>query len=150
MPVYEYTCGYCGKIESVYRKLEERNDAPKCHGGPMERLITAPMAFVRPDICYDSPIDGRPITSAQARKEDLARSGCREYDPGMKQDYQRRIVEGEKKLDKAVDETIDRTIATMPARKREKLQAELEGGMSVEPERLTAPYKPISTKVNHG
>ena len=39
------------------------------------RFFHAPMVFVQPDICYDSPIDGRPITNLQARKEDLARSG---------------------------------------------------------------------------
>ena len=31
----------------------------------------------------------------QARLEDLARADCVPYDPGMKQDYQRRIQRGE-------------------------------------------------------
>lgn len=33
---------------------------------------------------YNSPIDGRPITSRSHRREDLRRNGCVEYDPSMK------------------------------------------------------------------
>jgi hypothetical protein len=116
----------------------------------MARQISRVMGFVQQNICYDSPIDGRVITSKQARLEDLARHNCVEYDPGMRQDYQRRIADGEKQLDKAVDQTIDREIAQMPARKREKLQAELEGGYTAEPVRLTAPAQPIRTEIPHG
>jgi hypothetical protein len=116
----------------------------------MARQISRVMGFVQANICYDSPIDGRPITSKQARIEDLARHNCRPYDPEMKTDYQRRIADDEKKLDKAVDETIDRTIAAMPARKREKLEAELQGGVTAEPVRLTAPVQPIRTDIQHG
>jgi hypothetical protein len=95
----------------------------------MERPIKAPMAFVQRDICYDSPIDGRHITSMAARKEDLARSGCIEYDPGMKQDAERRAKEAEAATERAVDETVEREFATMPSRKKEKLAAEIEGGL---------------------
>jgi hypothetical protein len=97
-----------------------------------------PMAFVQKDICYDSPVDGRPITNKHARIEDLARTNCVEYDPGMKTDYQRRVAENDKHLDKQVDETVDRAIATLPARKRENLAAEMERGITVEPTRLTS------------
>lgn len=33
---------------------------------------------------YRSPIDGRPITSRSARREDLIRNGCVEVDPPKK------------------------------------------------------------------
>lgn len=150
MPTYEYECGVCNTVEDHYRRVESRDDAPVCCKRRMTRLISRVMGFVQQNICYDSPIDGRPITSKQARIDDLARNNCQEYDPCMKQDYQRRIADDEKRLDKAVDETIDREIAQMPARKREKLQAELEGGMTAEPIRLTAATKPIRTDIQHG
>lgn len=110
------------------------------------RFIDLPMmAIVQPDICYDSPIDGRPITNKYARLEDLARNNCREYDPGQRQDYDRRVSQAEEDLEKAFERSIDMEIAKMPARKREKLQAELEGGATVEPIRQTAP---LATAVN--
>ncbi len=34
---------------------------------------------------YRSPIDGRPITSRSHRREDLARNGCIEWEPGIGQ-----------------------------------------------------------------
>ncbi len=103
----------------------------------MERPQRAPMAFVQRDICYDSPINGRHITNKHSRQEDLARSGCIEYDPGMKQDFQRRLAREEAALDKSVDETVDRMVAQMPAKKLDKLAAEMQGGMTAEPIRVT-------------
>ena len=98
----------------------------------------APMIFVSPDIHYKSPIDGRPITNKSARLDDLARNNCVEYDPEMKTDYKRRIAESEKKLDKSVDEQVEKTISQMPSRKRERLEGELRAGLDAEVVR-TAP-----------
>ena len=95
------------------------------------------MVFVQGDIRYDSPIDGRPITSKHARIEDLKRSGCVEYDPEMKKDYKRRVEEGEKALDKSVDSLVEREVSAMPARKRENLFAELSRGVSADLARTT-------------
>ncbi len=108
-----------------------------------------PIVFKSQDICYDSPIDGRPITSKQARLQDLARSNCVPYDPDQKQDYTRRIEAQEAALEKAVDRTVDSEIANMPARKREKLEAELQGGMTVESVRTTPALKPIAKEIHH-
>lgn len=98
----------------------------------------APMIFVSPDIHYQSPVDGRVITSKSARQDDLARNNCVEYDPEMKTDYRRRIAESEKALDKSVDEQVEKSISTMPARKRERLAGELRAGFDAEVVR-TAP-----------
>lgn len=98
----------------------------------------APMIFVSPDIHYKSPIDGRQITNKSARLDDLARNNCVEYDPEMKTDYKRRIAESEKKLDKSVDEQVEKTISQMPSRKRERLEGELRAGLDAEVVR-TAP-----------
>jgi uncharacterized protein (UPF0254 family) len=44
-------------------------------------------------------------------------------------------------LEKSVDETVDREIAVMPARKKEKLQAEMEGGLTADIARITPPQR---------
>lgn len=54
------------------------NPMPK----PFAGQICAPMVM-KPMPEYPSPIDGRPITSRQARKDDLARNGCVEYEPSL-------------------------------------------------------------------
>jgi len=85
---------------------------------------------------YPSPIDGSPITSRRKRAEDLARNECVEYDPQMRHDYDRRIKEEEKKLDQAVERTVEETILSMPSDKREKLGQELEKGADTEYQRI--------------
>ena len=88
----------------------------------------APMAIVQRDVCYDSPIDGTPITTKHKRAEDLARAGCVEYDPEMKTDYERRKVESQTALERDMRSTIEREISTMPAAKLERLSNELASG----------------------
>lgn len=137
MPTYSYKCPYCLQVQDHVRTIAERDDLPMCHNRKMERILVAPMVFVQGDICYDSPVDGRPITSKQARIEDLKRHGCMEYDPGIKQDYERRRVDAERDLDRKVDHFVEAEFERMPTHKRERLAAELEGGMTPEIVRQT-------------
>lgn len=104
----------------------------KCLMMEGKHLKRAPMIFVGQDIHYQSPVDGRVISSKHQRMDDLARNNCIEYDPEMKKDYQRRIAESEKKIDHAVDNHVDKVISQMPVRKREKLESELRAGATAE------------------
>lgn len=90
------------------------------------------------EVHYESPIDGRAITSKQARNEDLARSGCVEYDPEMKTDYNRRIEREEAALESKIETSINASIAQMPAKKRESLVTELQNGSDIDILRKTA------------
>lgn len=148
MPLHDFMCP-AGHVTEAF--VEHGVDAVHCDwcaAVAHKAFLTPPMGFVQPDVCYDSPVDGRAITSMQARREDLARNNCVAYDPEMKKDAERRRKESDAKLEQAIDQTVDREIALMPARKREKLEAELQGGLTVSPERMTAPAKPIQTTLN--
>jgi len=126
MPIYEYRCPFCLKVEDHYRSVEGRTDAPECHRRPMERLISAPM--VVPDLPgYQSPVDGRWIEGRNARREDLARNNCVPYEPSMKADQARRLAASNAAIDAKVDAHVESEISRMPARKRELLEAELRG-----------------------
>jgi hypothetical protein len=96
-----------------------------------------PMVFVSQDVHYESPTTGRVITNRQARLEDMKASGCIEYDPEMRTDYQRRIKDSEAKLDREVDHTVDKMIAELPGHKREQLVNEMAAGLTAEPVRQT-------------
>jgi len=144
MPVYVYACPEClhsfEKFRSV-AQFQRTEDCPVCDA-VARQVITAPMVIIPAHMSatgesgYRSPIDGRPITTAAQRREDMARNDCVEYEPGMRQDVDRRVIEDEKALDRAVDETFDREIAKMPAAKLERLDAEMSAGMSAEVARL--------------
>lgn len=128
--------------------MSEYKTPQTCECGEIaEKLITIPAIWTKPDICYDSPIDGRPITSEKARKEDLARSNCVPYDPEIKTDYQRRIEREERLLDKAVDETVEKQFSSYSPRQMEILESELKSGLTAEPVRMTADLKPIKTEI---
>ena len=48
MPMYDYRCD-CGKMQTEYRTIENRHNAPLCSCGKQsQRVISAPM--VAPDI----------------------------------------------------------------------------------------------------
>lgn len=72
-----------------------------------------------------------------ARREDLARSNCVEYDPEMRKDYQRRVEESDRKLEQSVDALLDKEISALPARKKERLASEMEGGLTADIVRQT-------------
>lgn len=75
---------------------------------------------------YESPVTGKWIEGRVARRNDLASSGCVEYEDGMKEEQQRRFAKEDAQLDKDVDEIVEKTIYEMPTEKREKLATELE------------------------
>lgn len=86
MPIYESQCLKCGKTHDYVRTVAQYLDTPECCDAKTEkRIFTVPMGYVQPDVCYDSPIDGRPITSKQARIEDMKRSNSRPWE-GMVQE----------------------------------------------------------------
>jgi len=139
--LHDYYCKWCNEVDERLVPRDDLDQIQRCHCGlVMQKVfLTPPMGFVQQDVNYKSPVDGRPITTWQAHQEELARTDTVVYEPGIKQDQERNARLREEALDRAVDETVDREIATMPAAKREKLAAELEGGLTAEPARVTPP-----------
>lgn len=134
MPVYTWTCLSNHKFEK-FVPLAHFYDRQLCEcGQPASRLITAPLLVTAQQECrYDSPIDGTPITSWAARRNDLAKHNCVPYDPAMKQDSERKQRERQQSLDRAIDETVESSIEKMSTSKRGKLYSELtDQNMQVE------------------
>jgi hypothetical protein len=91
-----------------------------------QQVITAPLSVrVKADLCYDSPIDGKPVTTWAAREEDLKRNGCIPYDPEMKKDAERKQQERQQALDTQIEHTVHSTIAKWPDKKKRQLKQEL-------------------------
>lgn len=132
-PTYEYTCDD-GHYFDRYLPLAEYDRPQACPCGNPGRKLFPRVHVVRSrDIHYTSPIDGRPITSEAARRDDLERNNCQEYDPEMKKDAERRRKDADAALDASIDATIEQEVAAMPSAKRERLAAELtRGDMSLE------------------
>lgn len=78
---------------------------------------------------YESPIDGRVISGRAARREDLKRSGCREYDPGMREQMARNQAADDAKLDADVGRTVEKFFHETTPRNRELLVQALQAGL---------------------
>lgn len=120
MPVYESVCLKCGKYHEYIRTVSNCLDTPECCGEKTDkRILSAPMGIV--DIpAYESPATGKWITSRSERKEDLRRSGCREWE-GMeteKQEAERRKQYEEAEQDKALDHSVRQAWADLPPSKK--------------------------------
>ena len=129
MPLHDYLCLNGHRFERV-TPIAELSATQHCNCGAASQRVFMkfPAAYVQADVHYDSPIDGRPVTTRQARIEDLARNNCVEYDPEMKKDATRKHAEQDSKLDRELDATVESEISRMPARKRELLAQELSAG----------------------
>lgn len=124
MPIYAYLCSK-GHDFDRYLPLAEYAQPQTCDcGAESVKQICAPLVVA--DLPgYQSPVDGRWIEGRKARREDLARNNCVPYEPSMKQEHMKRLERSNADLDKKVDEHVESEISKMPARKREKLEAEL-------------------------
>lgn len=143
MPLHDYRCQQCLKIETRFVKIEDLG-VPQIHAcvkgsawlSVMDIVyLQAPRMTV--DIpAYQSPVDGKVISSRRQRKEDLRRNGCVEWDSGMNQDIEREKAAAEASQESAVESTIDEFITKLPAVKKDRLAAEMEAGVSADVTRL--------------
>lgn len=135
MPIYRYKCAE-GHAFERFLSVRDHEEALPCEECPLAaiQVIGAPMLVTAAvDVCYDSPIDGRPITSHQQRREDMKRSDSVPYDPEMKRDALRRKQESQDQFESAVEQTVHEEIAKMPRAKKQQLIREVvREGQTVE------------------
>lgn len=130
MPVYTYICEE-GHIFDRYLKLKDYKKPQTCICGKSARRQIMPTMLncdMQPWDRYISPVSGKPITSYKERREDMAKYDCVDYEPSLTKHVTQKVKDDEKKLDKAVDETVEQLIDAMPARKKEQLETELKAG----------------------
>lgn len=147
MPIYEYNCKHGHHFERTLHHTDYKTPQTCECGAEGRRILSLPILKIPQDIRYDSPIDGRPITSEKKRREDLARSGCRPYDPEMKKDAERFRQREQDRLEAAVDATVEESIERMPSRDKERLANELVGGAEAVPVNGTPNLKPVTTQL---
>lgn len=122
MPMYTVRCAECGKYDTIFRRIAQRDtDLPVCHG-LMHRIIEAPA--VQDDLPgYQSPINGQWVEGRRARHEDLRRNHCRPWE-GMaaeKQEAHRRAAEIDRAYDKAVEGALVDTYKSLSPDKQRAL-----------------------------
>lgn len=135
MPIYEFKCNN-GHLFDRFLKLANYNDPQTCECGAASVKLLSRPAIHADFPPYESPVTGKMITSRRERREDLARSGCVEYEPSMLQESERKRAAEDAALEKKIDEHVEAEIINMDARTREKLVSELQSGVDVEVVRM--------------
>jgi len=137
MPLYDYECRSCGHKSSKLIKLADYEKEQLCGvcSHTLQRIIGAPR--VQGDYAtYLCPITNKPIEGRVAHRENLKRHGCRVFEAGEKEEMLANKKLREAKEERAVDETVERTIAAMPTKKKEVLFNEVQSGITATVERL--------------
>ena len=132
MPLYEYTCPSCGQYFTRVLPLSRYREPQNCAcGAEAAKRISAPA--VRGDYeAYDCPITGKRIEGRRAHEENLRRHGCRVLESGEIDRASSYRARSEAALEDMVAESAAEAVATLPAQKREKLEAELSNGLDVQ------------------
>lgn len=129
--LYEYRCDNGHVFERVL-KLADYNLPQTCEcGAESTKLISTPM--IAPQFeAYESPIDGKVISSKKKRIDDLARNDCVPYEEGIAEESTRRMKMEEQKLERKMENSVDEAIEKMPARQKEALESEMRAGAGIE------------------
>lgn len=135
MPVYEYACPQ-GNVADWFNAVDNRHtQAPVCNccNVQMTLLISAVSGVVKFPAAggqeYVSTTTGRHITTERARRDDLARSGCRPYE-GFEQENKeaaRWREHKEKQSDGRLHESVARAYHQLSPKERRILET---GGAS--------------------
>ena len=113
MPIYEYMCPE-GHVVNEYRTVDERERVPECYCGHLtKKVILSPPRVFSDYEGYESPVSGKWISGRRARVEDLKQTGCRPYEAGERQEFERRRVAVDRELDKTVDEVVERSMESL-------------------------------------
>ena len=139
MPLYTYECPKGHQFDRIL-SLKNYKQPQTCECGlEAKRKIMPTMVNcdMQPWDRYISPATGKVITSYKERRRDMEESGCVDYEPSMVKHQTKHMEDEDAKLEKAMDETVEKEIMAMSTKKREQLAAELSSGADCEYTRMT-------------
>jgi putative FmdB family regulatory protein len=125
VPIYAYLCP-CGTEFDRFLKLADSDQPQYCECGRESPKFIKPVSIHVDAPAYQSPASGKWITSRTERREDLRATNCVEWEPGMKEEHQKRLAAEDAALDRKVEDHVEKEILSMPAAKRERLANEVE------------------------
>jgi putative FmdB family regulatory protein len=132
MPIYDFMCHGCSRIQPIFKKIDARDQPETCHRckSTLQRMIAAPRVQVDyPG--YTCPITNKWIEGRRAHTENLKQHGCRVYEPGETAAAKAASAASETQFEHMLDRSVEEFVETLPAAKRERLASEIESGLDV-------------------
>lgn len=111
MPIYTVQCKKCEIRDTIWRKVDDRDqNLPICCEEEMSRIIVAPL--LAPDFpeSYVSPASGKLITSRNSQRDDLKRNGMLILEPGLKADVKMNREREKEKAFAPIAATVDEKV----------------------------------------
>lgn len=134
MPLYSYSCHDCRAITRAFRHVEERARTPRCqtcHSMETFKILEAPQV-VSDYAPYECPITGKLISGRRQHEENLKQHGCRLFEPGEYESFNKRKAHADDALMSSIEATVESEIHNMPVEKRDRLAAELQNGIGAD------------------
>lgn len=127
MPLYNYICPDHGEFDR-FAKLEDYKDPAQCDCGRWcERGLSVPY-FTVDNVGYNCPITGEWIGSKREHQENLAKQGCRVLETGETESAASFRAKEDAKLDKLIEDSVEREFESFSSDKKEQLHNELVNG----------------------
>ena len=127
MPLYDFRCSKGHRFER-FVPLEKFEEVQECVcNAPAQRLISAPM-FTVDNTGYNCPITGEWIGSKYQHQENLAKHGCRVLETGETEAAASFRAKEDAKLDKLIEDHVEREFESFSSDKKEQLHNELVNG----------------------
>ena len=137
MPLYDLNCKNCGVETTRFIKLQDLDEYQECGvcSGELQRIISAPFISVS-DVGYTCPITDEWVGSKQAHRNNLDKHGCRLLEEGEHEHNQASRQRANIELDKAIEQSVEKEILSMPTEKVERLAKEVQAGIDVQINRI--------------
>lgn len=137
MPLYDLNCKSCGVDTTRFIKLQDLDNYQECDvcKGELQRIISAPFISVL-DVGYTCPITDKWIGSKQEHNNNLGKHGCRLLEVGEHEHNQASKQRANEELDKAIEQSVEKEILSMPTEKVERLAKEVQSGLDISIDRM--------------
>ncbi len=127
MPLYNYICPVHGEFDQ-FAKLEDYQKPAACSCGEISPRGLSVPHFTVDNVGYNCPITNEWIGSKRQHSENLAKHGCRVLETGETEAAAARRAREDARLDKLIEDHVEREFETFPSDKKEQLHNELLNG----------------------
>lgn len=137
MPLYDLNCKSCGTDTTRFIKLQDFDNYQECDvcHGELVKVISAPFISIS-DVGYTCPITDKWIGSKQEHRNNLDEHGCRLLEDGEHEHNQASKHQANLELDKAIEQSVEKEILSMPTEKVERLAKEVQSGLDISIDRM--------------
>ncbi len=135
MPLYDIRCER-GHVSERRIPLANYSDPIECACGAVASRVISTPRFSVDNTGYHCPVTEKWVGSRREHRENLKQTGCRVLETGEKEAAAKRRADDDAKLDRMIEDTVEKEIEAYSSDKKEQLHNELvNGGLDISVDR---------------